>query len=46
MSAVISLTAAGKKREIFEGNLISQYRQLLAKLEDAEINPLLKIKAR
>jgi hypothetical protein len=44
--AVISLTAAGKKREIFEGNLISQYRQLLGKLEDAEVNPTLKVKRR
>jgi predicted HTH transcriptional regulator len=44
--AVVSVTEAGKKREIYEGNLISQYRKLLAKLEAAEVNPLLKAKKR
>lgn len=44
--AVISVTEAGKKREIYEGNLISQHRKLLEKLEAAEVNPLLKIKKR
>jgi len=44
--AVISLTEKGKKREIYEGNLISQHRALLTKLETAEVNPQLKLKKR
>lgn len=44
--AVIAVTEAGKKREVYEGNLISQHRQLLEKLETAEVNPLLKVKKR
>jgi hypothetical protein len=44
--AVISLTEAGKKREIYEGNLITQHRQLLRKLESAEVNPSLRMKKR
>jgi hypothetical protein len=44
--AVIVVTEAGKKREIYEGNLVSQYRKLLEKLEDQEVNPRLKIKRR
>lgn len=44
--AVVRVTQAGKKREIYEGNLISQHRQLLEKLEAAEVNPLLKVKGR
>jgi hypothetical protein len=44
--AVVSVTEAGKKREIYEGNLISQYRQLLEKIENPEMNPLLKVKKR
>ncbi len=44
--AVVSVTEAGKKREIYDGNLISQHRKLLEKLEGAEINPLLKVKKR
>jgi len=44
--AVVALTEKGKKREIYEGNLISQYRALLTKLETADVNPLLKLKKR
>lgn len=44
--AVVSLTESGKKREIYEGNLISQYRALLQKLETTDVNPLLKLKKR
>ena len=44
--AVVALTEAGKKREIYEGNLIAQHRRLLEKLETADVNPLLKLKKR
>ncbi|MBZ5490323.1 MAG: SIR2 family protein [Acidobacteriia bacterium] len=44
--AVVSLTEAGKKREIYDGNLITQHRRLLEKLESAEVNPPLKVKKR
>jgi SIR2-like domain len=44
--AVISVTEAGKKREVFDGNLITQHRALLQKLETLEVNPLLKVKKR
>ncbi len=44
--AVISVTEAGRKREIYEGSLISQHRKLLEKLEAAEVNPRLKVKKR
>jgi hypothetical protein len=44
--AVVSLTEAGKKRQIYEGNLIAQHRALLQKLETTEVNPLLKLKKR
>lgn len=44
--AVVSVTEAGKKREIYDGNLISQHRKLLEKLETEEVNPRLKIKRR
>jgi hypothetical protein len=44
--AVISVTEAGKKREVHDGNLIGQHRSLLQKLEAPEVNPLLKVKKR
>ena len=44
--AVVSLTEAGKKRQIYEGNLITQHRALLEKLETSDVNPLLKLKKR
>ncbi len=44
--AVVALTEAGKKREIYEGNLIAQHRALLQKLETTDVNPQLKLKQR
>jgi DNA-binding PadR family transcriptional regulator len=44
--AVVSLTEGGKKRQIYEGNLITQHRALLQKLESTDVNPLLKVKMR
>ena len=44
--AVVALTEAGKKREIYDGNLIAQHRRLLQKLETVDVNPLLKLKKR
>ena len=44
--AVISVTEAGKRREVYDGNLISQHQKLMEKLESEEINPLLKLKKR
>lgn len=44
--AVVALTESGKKREIYEGNLITQHRALLQKLETTDVNPLLKLKKR
>jgi len=42
--AAVAVTEAGKKREVYEGNLISQHRMLIAKIESADVNPPLKIK--
>jgi hypothetical protein len=44
--AVVALTEAGKKREIYEGNLIAQHRALLEKLDSTDVNPQLKLKKR
>lgn len=44
--AVVSVTEAGKKREIYDDNLISQHRKLLEKLESFDVNPPLKVKKR
>jgi hypothetical protein len=44
--AVVALTEAGKKRVIYEGNLISQHRALLQKMEADDVNPRLKLKKR
>ena len=44
--AAITVTESGKKRELFEGNLIAQHRALLAKLESEDVNPRLKVKKR
>jgi len=44
--AVVSVTEAGKKREIYDGNLIGQHRKLLEKLETPAVNPPLKVKQR
>lgn len=44
--AVVSITESGKRREIFEGNLISQHRALMDRLDSLEVNPNLKLKMR
>jgi hypothetical protein len=44
--AVVSVSISGKKRIVFEGNLIVQRRDLLEWLETPEINPQLKVKRR
>lgn len=44
--AVVAITENDKKRQVIEGNLISQRRHLLEKLESPEVNPLLKVKKR
>ncbi len=44
--AVVSVTEAGKKREVYDGNLISQHRRLLEKIESEDVNPTLKLKKR
>jgi len=42
--AVVSASIGGKKRSVFEGNLLVQRRALLTWLEGPDVNPLLKIK--
>lgn len=42
--AVVSATIAGKKRSVFSGNLLKQRQDLLAWLQEEEVNPLLKVK--
>jgi len=42
--AKIAFTRNGKKRKVFEGNLMSQFRNLLNYLNSEEINPLLRVK--
>ena len=44
--AVITITQDGKGREIYSGNLISQHRKLLEKLDSPDVNPSLKVKKR
>lgn len=44
--AVVSITENNKKRLVVEGNLISQRRHLLEKLEGPDVNPILKVKKR
>lgn len=44
--AFVSVSIGGKKRQVFEGNLIDQRRQLLEWLESAEINPTIRLKGR
>jgi hypothetical protein len=44
--SVVSVTEGGKKREIYDGNLITQHRRLLEKLESEDVNPVLKLKKR
>jgi hypothetical protein len=44
--AVVSTSIDGKKRRVFGGNLITQYREVLEWLSDKGTNPILKIKRR
>jgi len=44
--AFVSVSIGGKKRQVFEGNLIDQRRQLLEWFEGPEINPTLRLKGR
>lgn len=44
--ARIAFTRDRKKRVVFDGNLLSQYRQLVEHLTSVEINPFLRIKGR
>jgi hypothetical protein len=44
--AVVSASIGGKKRRVFAGNLITQYRELLEWLADKDVNPVLKVKRR
>lgn len=44
--AVISTSIDGKKRRVFEGNLITQHRDLIEWLGQKDANPILKVKKR
>jgi hypothetical protein len=44
--AVVAVSESGRKREVYSGNLISQHKALLEKLESKEVNPTLKLKKR
>jgi len=44
--AVVTLTELGKKREVYDGNLLSQRLRLLEKIESADVNPVVKLKKR
>ena len=43
---VIAATIDGKKRRVFNGNLIEQHRSVLEWIEQEEINPKIKVKGR
>lgn len=42
--AIISATLDGKKRQVLAGNLLQQYSKALEWLEQAEVNPTIKVK--
>jgi hypothetical protein len=44
--SVIAATVAGKKRRIFGGNLIGQYKAVLEWFEQEQVNPTIKVKGR
>jgi hypothetical protein len=44
--AVVSASIAGKKRQLFSGNLIRQWHQLVEWLEQTDVNPELRVKQR
>jgi hypothetical protein len=43
---VVTFTELGKKREVFDDNLLTQHRRLLEKIESADVNPVVKLKKR
>lgn len=44
--SIVSATISGKKRIVFEGNLIQQYRATLDWLESDDVNPAIKVKGK
>lgn len=44
--SVIAATVAGKKRRIFAGNLVGQYKAVLEWFEQEQVNPVIKVKGR
>lgn len=44
--AAVTVTELGKKREVYDGNLLSQHRRLLEKIESDDVNPVVKLKKR
>ena len=42
----VTITELGKKREVYDGNLLTQRQRVLEKLESPEVNPTLKLKKR
>ena len=44
--SVIAATIDGKKRRVFNGNLIEQRKTVLEWIEQEEINPKIKVKGR
>ncbi|MBI0537710.1 hypothetical protein D9599_19295 [Roseomonas sp. KE2513] len=44
--AVVEATIAGKKRQVFSGNLLGQREALQAWLDSWDVNPVLKVKAK
>lgn len=43
---VITGTVTGKKRKVFNGNLLSQYKALLEWFDEEQVNPPIKVKVR
>lgn len=44
--AVVTVTELGKKREVYDGNLLAQRLHLLEKIESTDVNPIVKLKKR
>lgn len=42
--SVVSVTEQGKKREVYDGNLLAQRHRLLEKLQSSDVNPIVKLK--
>jgi hypothetical protein len=43
--ARVAFTTGGKKRQVFDGNLIEQFRKLITHLNSDEVNPSLRVKS-